>query len=101
MSTLSTLHRKEEATTLPLQPVIVEVPFQQWGLDFIGEFKDNSNNGYKWILMATNYFMKWVEAIPTKRATIRLSWNFWKKISSLISECQQISSSTMPKISVL
>lgn len=31
----------------PLQPVVVEAPFQQWGLDFIEEFKDNSSNGHK------------------------------------------------------
>jgi hypothetical protein len=24
----------------PLKPVIIEVPFQQWDLDFIGQFKD-------------------------------------------------------------
>ena len=54
---------------LPLQPVVVLAPFQQWGLDFIGKFKDNSSNGYCWILTTTDYFTKWVEAIPTKKAT--------------------------------
>jgi hypothetical protein len=47
----------------------VEAPFQQWGLDFIGQFKDNSSNGYTWIIRATDYFTKWVEAILTKSAT--------------------------------
>jgi transposase InsO family protein len=47
---------------------VVEAPFQQWGLDFIGEFKDNSSNGYRWILTATDYFTRWVESVPTKKA---------------------------------
>jgi hypothetical protein len=39
---------------LPLKPIIVEEPFQQWGLDFIDEFKDNSSNEYRWIFTATD-----------------------------------------------
>lgn len=62
--------------TFPLQPVIVEAPFQQWGLDFIGKFKDNSSNGYSWILTATYYFTKWVEAIPTKQGTDKVVIDF-------------------------
>jgi hypothetical protein len=54
----------------------VEAPFQQWGLDFIGEFKDNSRNGYIWIFMATDYFTKWVEAIPTKNAISKVFIDF-------------------------
>jgi len=53
----------------PLKPVVVEAHFQQWGLDFIGEFKDNLSNGYQWILTATDYFTRWVEFIPTKKST--------------------------------
>jgi hypothetical protein len=45
-------------------------------LDFIGQFKDNSSNGYTWILTATDYFTKWVEAIPTKSATDKVVMNF-------------------------
>jgi hypothetical protein len=48
--------------------VVVEAPFQQWGLKFIGEFKDNSSNYYRSILTATDYFTRWVESIPTKKA---------------------------------
>jgi transposase InsO family protein len=45
-------------------------------LDFIGEFKDNSSNGYRWILTATDYFTRWVESIPTKKATEEVVMNF-------------------------
>jgi hypothetical protein len=52
---------------LPLRPVIVEEPFQQWRFYFIGEFKDNSNNGHCWILTAIDYFTRWVESILNKK----------------------------------
>ena len=55
---------------------MVQAPFQQWDLDFIGKFKDNSSNGYTWILTATDYFTKWVEAIPTKAAIEKVVMDF-------------------------
>jgi hypothetical protein len=67
---------KKKLATLPLQPVVVEAPFQQWVLDFIGQFKDNSSNGYTWIIMTTDYFTKWVEAISTKSATDKVVMDF-------------------------
>jgi transposase InsO family protein len=59
-----------------LKPVVVEAPFQQWGLYFVGEFKYNSSNGYQWILTDTDYFTRWVESIPTKKATEEVFMNF-------------------------
>ncbi|MGE1104286.1 integrase catalytic domain-containing protein, partial [Peribacillus simplex] len=44
-------------------------PFQQWGLDFIGEIHPPSSSQHKWILTATNYFTKWIEAIRSRQAT--------------------------------
>ena len=61
---------------LPLTPVVVLAPFQQWGLDFIGKFKEKSSNGFCWILTVTNYFTKWVEAIPTKSVTEKVVIDF-------------------------
>ena len=57
---------------LPLKPVEVQAPFQQWGIDFIGEITNKSNGGHSWILVATDYFTKWVEAIPTRNATSKV-----------------------------
>jgi hypothetical protein len=55
---------------------MVEAPFQYWGLDFIGKFKDNSSNGYSWVIIVTDYFTKWVEAIPTKSAIEKVVMDF-------------------------
>ena len=60
---------KRKLLPLPLQPITVEGPFLQWGLDFIGEIHPASFSQHKWILTATDYFTKWIEAIPTRNAT--------------------------------
>jgi hypothetical protein len=60
---------KHKLIPLPLRPIKVEASFQQWGLYFIGEINPNSSGQNKWILIATDYFTKWVEAIPTRVAT--------------------------------
>ena len=39
-------------------------PFEQWGLYIIGEIKPNYSLQHKYILTATNYFTRLVEAIP-------------------------------------
>ena len=38
-------------------------PFAQWGLDILGAFSKASGSR-KFLLVATDYFTKWVEAIP-------------------------------------
>jgi len=52
----------------PLKPISIGNPFQQWGLDFIGEIHPSSSGQHKWILTATDYFTKWIEAIPCRQA---------------------------------
>ena len=52
--------RKRKLLPLPLKPISTERPFQQWGLDFIGEIHPSSSGQHKWILTATYYFTKWI-----------------------------------------
>ena len=49
---------------------------QQWGLDFIGEINPASSGQHRWILIATYFFTKWVEAIPTRNATDKVIISF-------------------------
>jgi len=53
---------------MPLKPVIATNPFEKWGLDFIGPINPPSSAGHVFILIATNYFRKWSEAIPFKNS---------------------------------
>jgi hypothetical protein len=41
----------------------------QWGIDLIGQINPSSSKGHKFVLLATDYFTKWVEAIPLKKVT--------------------------------
>eukprot|EP00253_Pinus_taeda_P025070 PITA_25070 len=59
---------KQQLRSLPLKPIHVSGPFQQWVLDFIGEINPHSNGQHRWILVATDYFTKWIEVIPTRKA---------------------------------
>ena len=63
---------------LPLNPISAEEPFQQWGLDFIGEINLNSFGRHRWILNATDYFTKWIKSIPTRRDTDAMIMYFWE-----------------------
>ena len=62
--------------SLPLNPIGVNAPFQQWGLDFIGDINPSSSRKKKCIVTATEFFTKWVEAIPTRNETDKVIINF-------------------------
>eukprot|EP00253_Pinus_taeda_P017057 PITA_17057 len=57
---------RQRKPAFPLQPVNIEQPFEQWGLDIIGEITPHYSKQHKYILTATDYFTKWVEAIRLK-----------------------------------
>jgi transposase InsO family protein len=52
-----------------MKPISIESPFQQWGLDLIGEIHPPSLGQHNWILTATDYFTKWIKAVPCRKAT--------------------------------
>lgn len=67
---------KQQLKSLPLKPIHASGPFQQWGLNFIGEINPHSSGQHRWILVATDYFTKWIEAIPTSKADHQVVMKF-------------------------
>ncbi|XP_077244859.1 uncharacterized protein LOC143884896 isoform X2 [Tasmannia lanceolata] len=44
-------------------------PFSVWGIDIIGKISPKSSNGHEYILVAIDYFTKWVEAASYAKLT--------------------------------
>jgi hypothetical protein len=62
-----------------LHPIVKFWPFRGWGLDFIGEIHPSSSERHRFVLVATDYFTKWTEAVPF--------WNMThKEVISFITE---------------
>ncbi|XP_059068351.1 uncharacterized protein LOC131054285 [Cryptomeria japonica] len=83
---------KPKLAALPLKPVIVEEPFRKWGIDFIGVINPSSSAGHSYVLIAIDYFTKWVEAIPVKNATSEVessNMNLITIIRKLVEENQR------------
>jgi hypothetical protein len=52
-----------------MNSIVKSWPFRGWGLDFIGEIHPGSSKGHQFILVATDYFTKWTEAVPLRNMT--------------------------------
>jgi hypothetical protein len=52
-----------------LHPIIKPWPFGGWGIDFVGEAHLSSSKGHMFVLVATDYFTKWTEAVSLKNMT--------------------------------
>jgi hypothetical protein len=65
-------------SAMPLQPIYVEQPFSQLGLDVVGPINPKSSKGHIYILIATNYFTKCPEAMELKRDDIEELIKFLK-----------------------
>jgi hypothetical protein len=52
-----------------LHPIVKPWPFRRWGLDFVGDIHPVSSKGHRFVLVATDYFTKWTEAVPLKNMT--------------------------------
>ncbi|PKI58267.1 hypothetical protein CRG98_021349, partial [Punica granatum] len=46
-----------------LHPMVAPWPFSMWGMDVIGLINPKASNGHLFILVAIDYFTKWIEAI--------------------------------------
>ncbi|KZV35137.1 hypothetical protein F511_06843 [Dorcoceras hygrometricum] len=60
-----------------LQPLATPLPFAQWGMDLVGPFPQATGQR-KFLIVAVDYFTKWVEAEPlariSEREVIKFLW---------------------------
>lgn len=59
------MNRKMTTGRPELHPIPVKAPWHQIGIDFVGPLSPESDDGNSYILTVSDYFTKWVEAVPT------------------------------------
>ncbi|KAL2624236.1 hypothetical protein R1flu_008481 [Riccia fluitans] len=59
--------RPTASTQWPLTLILPLFPFEKWGIDFVGPIAPASRRHKRYILVATNYFTRMVEAEATRR----------------------------------
>ncbi|XP_070032719.1 uncharacterized protein [Nicotiana tomentosiformis] len=59
-----------------LHPMSALWPFVAWDMDVIGPIDLKASNGHRFILVAIDYFTKWVEAVTFKAVTKKAVVNF-------------------------
>ncbi|XP_021867331.2 uncharacterized protein [Spinacia oleracea] len=63
-----------------LMPILNPIPFAQWGMDILGPFT-TASGGRKYLIVAVDYFTKWIEAEPVAKITANQVKKFiWKGI---------------------
>jgi hypothetical protein len=55
---------KMRAHATPMLPIITVGPFTKWGIDYT-TCNPQSTRGHSYIIVVVDYFIKWVEAMPT------------------------------------
>jgi hypothetical protein len=58
---------KMKKVVMPLQLIVVEQPFSQWGLDVVALINLKSSKEHMYILTTTDYFTKWPEVVALKK----------------------------------
>ena len=63
------MNRKLTSGVPELHPIPVKSPWHMIGIDFIGPLSPQADDGSHYILTVSDYFTKWVEAVPTADKT--------------------------------
>ena len=53
---------------MELHSILKPWPFRGWAMDLIGKIYPASSKGHNFILVASDYFTKWVKVVPLKKA---------------------------------
>jgi hypothetical protein len=65
-------------------------PLQRWGLDLLGPLPLAQGN-LKYVVVAVEYFSKWIEAKPLATITSAIVHKFFGKILFIASTCRRLS----------
>ena len=65
--------------SMELQGMTSPWSFVVWGIDIIGEVRPKASNGHRYIIVAIDYFFKWVEAESYTTVGLRQMERFIKK----------------------
>jgi len=62
---------------MPLHPVLPQLPFEKWGLDYVGPIKPTARGSQaRYIIVAIDYMTKWVEAGVVRKVDARSTTRF-------------------------
>ena len=62
---------------MPLRPIMATRAFAKWGIDFVGPIKPPARHTHaEYIIVATDYLTKWVEAKATVKNDARTTAKF-------------------------
>ena len=60
----------------PNNPILAVLPFEEWGIDYVGPITPASKHGKSYIIVATDYLTKWSEARAVRRDDARSTATF-------------------------
>ena len=69
---------KVHVPPVPLNVLTAPWPFAIWGIDMIGEIRPTASNGHRFILVAIDYFTKWVDTASFATGTKNVAAQFIK-----------------------
>ncbi|PKI73186.1 hypothetical protein CRG98_006432 [Punica granatum] len=73
-----------------LRPMTAPWPFSMWGMDVIGPINPKASNGHMFILVAIDYFTKWIDAITLASVTAKAVARFLRRdvIARILAETE-------------
>ncbi|MCO5562243.1 hypothetical protein L7F22_015869 [Adiantum nelumboides] len=60
----------------PNNPIMTALPFEKWGVDYVGPITSTSKHGKAYIIVATDYLTKWSEARAVRSDDARTTATF-------------------------